>query len=165
MLYKVLVPIALILLFGGLPAAVPPSVSSQTEFTLVGEWIVRSSPINGETTSRLGNTLGFPERDMFFSQTTDNLKEGIVLREDVGVNVEPLGVWRIMGNQFSATFQLWCDASPTCGTIVMRGEFTREDRIRGTMAAFFDQADPTRPTGFDTWRFSFVGNRVGGSEQ
>src|SRR5687767_5781443 len=81
--------------------------SLQSEFSLAGEWIVKSSPINGQTSSPRGLTLGFPDRDMLFEQQGD-LRTGIVLREDVGQNVHPLGVWRVTGDQFSTTFQLWC---------------------------------------------------------
>lgn len=142
----------------------PTGVTAQTERTLAGEWIVRSSPIDGKMASPKGITLGFPERDMVFEQQGD-LRTGVVLREDVGQNVKPLGVWRVMGDDFSTTFQLWCpDTSGPCGSIVMRGTFVRDDKISGTMTAFFDQEDASTPTGFDTWTFSFVGNRVGGSQ-
>ncbi len=147
-----------ILLFGGLSFA--PRATAQNEHTLVGEWIVTSTPINGETTSRQGNTLGFPERDMFFEQNGD-IRTGVVDREDAGTNVKPLGVWRVDGDRLSATFQLWCpDANGPCGSIVMRGKFTDDDHIRGTMAAFFDVPDDFFPTGYDTWTFSFRGERV-----
>ncbi|HWP43024.1 MAG TPA: hypothetical protein VNO14_07305 [Blastocatellia bacterium] len=149
-----------VLLF--MPAAAAPEASMQGEFTLAGEWNVTSSPINNETFSRMGNTLGFPVRHMIFEQQGD-LHTAFVAREDVGTNVNPLGVWRVNGTRFSATFQLWCpNAGVPCGSVVMRGEFTREDRIRGTMTAFFDEADPSRPTGYDTWTFSFRGDRIGG---
>ena len=139
-----------------------PHVVAQGEFTLDGEWIVRSSPINGQLTSPKGTTLGFPDRDMVFDQQGD-LRTGVVLREDVGQNVRPLGVWRVMGDQFSATFQLWCpDANGPCGSIIMRGRFVRSDKISGTMTAFFDQPDDRTPTGYDTWTFAFVGNLVAG---
>lgn len=137
-----------------------PNSAVQTEFTLDGEWIVRSSPINGQMTSPKGLTLGFPDRDMLFEQQ-DDLRTGVVLREDVGQNVKPLGVWRVMGDEFSATFQLWCpDSNGPCGSIVMRGRFVRDDKINGSMTAFFDQPDENTPTGFDSWTFSFAGNRV-----
>ncbi|HSF23904.1 MAG TPA: hypothetical protein VLE20_06730 [Blastocatellia bacterium] len=141
-------------------SAINPKASAQSERTLAGEWIVTSSPINGEVTSPRGNTLGFPERDMVFEQDGE-LRIGTVLREDAGPNVRPLGVWRLNGNSFSTTFQLWCpNSSGPCGSIVMRGEFVRDDRIRGTMTAFFDVPDPNSPTGFDMWTFSFRGDRV-----
>jgi hypothetical protein len=141
---------------------------TQSDFTLSGEWIVRSSPINGQMSSPKGVTLGFPDRDMVFAQEGD-LRTGVVLREDVGHDVRPLGVWRIAGDQLSATFQLWCpDADGPCGSIVMRGQFIRDDKISGTMTAFFDVVDDSTPTGYDTWTFSFAGNRVapsgGGSD-
>jgi len=139
------------------------TAASQSERTLSGEWIVLSSPINGSIGSPKGTTLGFPDRDMVFAQQGD-LRTGVVLREDVGQNVRPLGVWRVTGDQFSATFQLWCpDPDGPCGSIVMRGQFVRDDKISGTMTAFFDQPDNSTPTGYDTWTFSFVGNRVAGS--
>ncbi|MFY9610764.1 MAG: hypothetical protein WAU45_19400 [Blastocatellia bacterium] len=140
--------------------AVNPKARVQSERTLAGEWIVTSSPINGELFSPRGNTLGFPERDMVFEQDGE-IRTGLVLREDAGPNVRPLGVWRVDGNRFSTTFQLWCpNSGGPCGSIVMRGEFVRDDRIRGTMTAFFDVADPNSPIGFDTWTFSFRGDRV-----
>ena len=83
------------------------TASTQSGRTLSGEWIVVSSPINGSMGSPKGTTLGFPDRDMVFDQQGD-LRTGVVLREDVGQNVKPLGDWRVMGDQFSATFQLWC---------------------------------------------------------
>jgi hypothetical protein len=141
-------------------ATLKPGPLLQDQPTLAGEWIVTSSPINNEVISRMGNGLGFPDRHMVFEQQGE-LRTGVVLREDVGVAVNPLGVWRMDGTRFSTTFQLWCpDSSQPCGSIVMRGEFTREDRIRGTMTAFFDEKDETRPTGYDTWTFSFRGERL-----
>jgi len=154
--------IALSVIVFGLTAAFGflPRARTQSERTLAGEWLVTSSPINGEVASPRGNTLGFPGRDMLFQQVGD-LRTGVVLREDVGHDISPLGVWRVNGDRFSATFQLWCpDSNGPCGSIVMRGEFVRDDRIRGTMAAFFDVEDPNQPTGFDTWAFSFRGDRV-----
>ena len=138
------------------------TTSMQGDRSLAGEWIVTSTPINGQMTSPKGLTLGFPDRDMVFEQQGD-LRIGVVLREDVGQNVRPLGVWRVTGDQFSTTFQLWCpDADGPCGSIVMRGQFVRDDKISGTMTAFFDVLDDNTPTGYDTWTFSFVGNRVAG---
>jgi hypothetical protein len=140
-----------------------PGARMQSVRSLAGEWIVTSSAINGQTTSPKGISLGFPDRDMVFAQQGD-LRTGVVLREDVGPNVRPLGVWRVSGDQFSATFQLWCpDADGPCGSIVMRGQFVRDDKINGTMTAFFDVPDDSTPTGYDTWTFSFVGNRVAGT--
>ena len=138
-----------------------PRAAAQTEFTLAGgTWVIVSSPIDNEVVSRMGNTLGFPERHMVFSED-GGLRTGQVNREDAGPNVKPLGVWRINGNRFSATFQLWCeDANQPCGSIIMRGEFTREDRVRGTMTAFWDEKDETRPTGYDTWPMTFRGDRM-----
>jgi hypothetical protein len=152
---------ALALLLLGSTSLVPEA-SMQSERTLVGEWMVTSSPINDEIISRMGNSLGFPNRHMVFEQQGE-LRTAFVAREDVGVDVEPLGVWRINGDRFSATFQLWCpDSSRACGSVIMRGEFARDDRIRGTMTVFFDQEDQTRPTGYDTWTFSFRGDRIAG---
>ncbi|MBI3652516.1 MAG: hypothetical protein HY231_15960 [Acidobacteria bacterium] len=144
-----------------------PTAATQSARTLAGEWLVRSTPLNGETTSRLGNTLGFPDRDMFF-QENGAIRTGLVNREDAGTDVKPLGVWRINGNQFSATFQLWCpNAETPCGSVVMRGEFLSDTQIRGVMTAFFDVADSTRETGYDTWPFNFTGDRIaaGGQSQ
>lgn len=132
----------------------------QIDNTLAGEWLVTSSPINGQNASPKGVSLGFPERDMVFEQQGD-IRTGVVLREDVGQNVKPLGVWRVNDDQFSTTFQLWCpNEDGPCGSIVMRGHFVREDKISGTMTAFFDVFDDNTPTGYDTWTFSFVGNRI-----
>jgi hypothetical protein len=136
------------------------TANMQGERSLAGEWIVTSTPINGQMTSPKGVSLGFPDRDMVFEQQGD-IRTGVVLREDVGHDVRPLGVWRVNGDQFSTTFQLWCpDADGPCGSIVMRGQFVRDDKINGTMTAFFDVFDDNTPTGSDTWTFSFVGNRV-----
>ena len=142
-------------------ASFTPKAVMQSEFTLTGEWLMISSPIDNQSFSRMGNSLGFPDRDMIFEQEGD-LRTGRVLREE-GENVRPLGVWRVSGDKFSATFQLWCpDSRGTCGTVIMRGEFLREDKVKGTMTVFFDQEDNFRPTGYDTWVFSFTGNRVPG---
>src|SRR5215467_14206694 len=130
-----------------------------TTFTLVGEWIVKSQPINGQTFSRKGNTLGFPDRDMVFSQDGD-LRTGMVLREDVGPEVRPLGVWRVEGTTLSTAFELWCpDSSGPCGSVIMRGSFSDPDTISGTMSVFFEVEDDTTPTGLDTWVFSYNGKR------
>lgn len=140
------------------------TAATQSERTLVGGWIVHSTPINGETVSRMGNSLGFPERDMTF-QEGGGIRTGFVAREDAGTNVKPLGVWRMDGNKFSATFQLWCpNAEGSCGSVVMRGEFVSDNRIKGVMTAFFDVRDESRPTGFDTWPFNFTGDRVSGGQ-
>ncbi|MFL6276185.1 MAG: hypothetical protein ACJ74G_13435 [Blastocatellia bacterium] len=140
-------------------AIAAPQAGAQTERTLAGEWIMVSSPINGENFSRLGNSLGFPDRDMVFTQE-DGLRNGVVLREDVGANVRPLGSWRVMGNRFSAAFQLWCPvADGACGSVIMRGQFLSDTTVKGTMTVFFDQTDEGRPTGYDTWVFSFRGSR------
>ena len=137
------------------------TASLQGQRSLAGEWIVTSTPINGQMASPKGVTLGFPDRDMVFEEQGD-LRIGVVLREE-GLNVRPLGVWRVTGDQFSTTFQLWCpDADGPCGSIVMRGQFVRDDKISGTMTAFFNLLDERTPTGYDTWTFSFVGNRVAG---
>lgn len=128
-------------------------------FTLTGQWTVTSKAINGATYSRMGNTLGFPVRNMVFAVDGD-LRTGEVLREDEGPNVIPLGDWRVEGNYLSAAFELWCpDTSVACGSVVMRGNFSDSDTINGTMAVFFETPDPTTPTGLDTWIFSFHGVR------
>src|SRR5215831_4156361 len=153
-----IISLLMTLVWIGLSSLGAPSANLQTGFSLAGEWIMLSSPINGQVASPKGTTLGFPDRDMVFEQQGD-IRTGVVLREDVGHDVRPLGVWRVNGNQLSATFQLWCpDTSGPCGSIVMRGEFVREDKVRGTMTAFFDQPDDSRLTGLDTWTFSYVGN-------
>jgi hypothetical protein len=137
-----------------------PSVRGQTTpFTLMGEWLVKSQAINGRELSPKGNTLGFPDRDMFFTQDGD-LRTGFVVREDVGLNVKPLGVWRVEGSNFSSAFELWCpDASGPCGSVIMRGTFSDPNTISGTMSVFFEVEDDTTPTGLDTWVFSFTGTR------
>jgi len=141
-------------------ALVPPGASMQTERTLVGEWRTTWAPINNELFSRKGNTIGFPDRDMFFEQQGE-LRTGFVNREDAGPDVKPLGVWRINGNRLSATFQLWCpDTTQPCGSIVMRGEFLNGDRVRGTATVFFDEPDDKRPTGYDTLAMTFRGERL-----
>ena len=139
-----------------------PQARAQSERTLAGEWIITSSPINGELASRMGNSLGFPDRDMVFTLEGE-LRTGVVLREDVGVNVRPLGSWRVMGNRFSTAFQLWCpNTDGPCGSVIMRGQFLSDDSVKGTMTVFFDQPDEGRPTGYDTWVFSFRGSRKAG---
>jgi len=144
-----------------LTTAIPGrSVRSQSDaFTLAGEWIVKSQPINGQTVSRRGNTLGFPDRDMVFAQEGD-LRTGMVLREDIGPEVRPLGVWRVDGNNLSSAFELWCpDPSTACGSVIMRGSFSDQNTISGTMAVYFEVEDDTTPTSLDTWVFSFTGTR------
>jgi hypothetical protein len=139
--------------------AAAPQARAQSERTLAGEWIMTSTPLNGQLTSRLGISLGFPDRDMVFTQDGD-LRNGVVLREDVGSNVRPLGSWRVMGNRFSAAFQLWCpNADGPCGSVIMRGQFLSDDTVKGTMTVFFDVSDDSTPTGFDTWTFLFRGSR------
>jgi hypothetical protein len=136
--------------------------AQQRQRTLIGRWIISSAPINNEIVSRKGNSLGFPDRDMTFEQQGE-IRTCFVSREDVGRNVKPLGVWRISGDRFSATFQLWCpDDNQTCGSVVMRGVFLDDDTLKGTMTVFWDEEDDTRPTGYDTWTFSFSGKRVVG---
>lgn len=157
-----LVALAVIIFTVALASLGTPTANMQGERSLAGEWIVKSTPINGQMASPKGLSLGFPDRDMFFEQQGD-LRTGVVLREDVGQDVQPLGVWRVDGDRFSTTFQLWCpDADGPCGSIVMRGQFVRDDKINGTMTAFFNVLDDNTPTGYDTWTFSFVGNRVAG---
>ena len=157
---SIILLVCAVALFVGAPF--PSKTSAQSENSLVGEWIVTSSPIGNELISRMGNSLGFPERDMFFEED-GNIRTGLVAREDFGISARPLGVWRVDGDRFSATFQLWCpDTTQICGSIVMRGRFTQEGKIRGTMTAFFDIEDSFQPTGYDTWTFSFRGDRVGG---
>ena len=139
-----------------------PTARAQSDPTLAGEWIMVSTPLNGEVASRMGNSLGFPDRDMVFTVDGD-LRNGVVLREDVGSNVRPLGSWRVMGDRFSAAFQLWCpNADGPCGSVIMRGQFVDDDTVKGSMTVFFDTADDGRPTGYDTWVFSFRGNRKTG---
>ena len=154
---------SIILLFGAavlfVGAPFPSKTAAQSEFTLAGGWVMSSFPINNEIISRMGNSLGFPDRDMTFEQNGE-IRTGFVAREDVGHNVRPLGVWRVEGDRFSATFHLWCpEANQPCGSIIMRGKFTGVDKVRGTMTAFFDVEDSFRPTGYDTWTFSFRGER------
>jgi hypothetical protein len=154
--YIALLTAAILTLATGLVPQVPAQTGEQT---LAGEWIMTSSPINGELASRQGSSLGFPDRDMVFEQQGD-LRTGVVLREDAGPNVKPLGAWRVMDDRFSASFQLWCpESDKPCGSVIMRGRFISDDRVRGTMTVFFDQKDDTRPTGYDTWVFSFRGSR------
>lgn len=144
--------------------APPPRATAQSERILIGEWWTRWSPIDGQLFSRKGNTLGFPDRDMFFTKQGDlrsDLRICFVNREDQGPDVKPLGVWRTNGNRVSATFQLWCpDDTQPCGSIIMRGEILGSDRMRGTATAFFDEADEQRPTGYDTFPMSFRGDLV-----
>jgi hypothetical protein len=132
---------------------------SQTEFTMNGVWDMTFSAVNGELISRQGNTLGFPDREMTFEEQGD-FKLARVTRGELGRNVIPLGVWRINADRFSATFQLWCpEADNPCGSVIMRGRFVDENKVKGTSVVYFDEADPNRPTGFDTWPNAFRGNR------
>ncbi len=160
---RFIIPLAAIFVFVS-GSVITPKAMMQSGHTLVGEWIMKSTPIDGVTASRLGNSLGFPDRDMVFTED-GSLRDGVVLREDQGPDVRPLGTWRLMGERFSATFQLWCpDSNGPCGSVIMRGKFLDEDSVKGTMTVFFDVGDSTRPTGYDTWVFSFRGNRkTGGS--
>jgi hypothetical protein len=126
-------------------------------FTLVGQWTVTSTPIGGRTVSNEGNTLGFPVRDMVFAQD-GTLNTGMVLRDDIGPNVKPLGVWRVDGANLSCAFELWCpEAQTICGSVVMRGTFQDSNNIKGTMTVFFTTAAPSTPTGLDTWVFAYTG--------
>jgi hypothetical protein len=127
-------------------------------FTLVGSWTVDSTPIDGKVESNKGNTLGFPVRPMIFAQD-GSLNTGMVLREDEGPNVKPLGVWRVDGSNLSCAFELWCPTAPPCGSVVVRGAFQDANTIKGTMTVFFDTPDDTTPTGLDTWVFAFHGTR------
>jgi len=156
-----LVALAVIVLALGAASVGTPTARTQGAFSLAGEWLVVSKPINGQMSSPKGVTLGFPDRDMVFEEQGD-IRIGVVLREE-GLTIRPLGVWRVTGDQFSTTFQLWCpDADGPCGSIVMRGQFVSENKISGTMTAFFSVFDDNTPTGYDTWTFSFVGNRIAG---
>src|SRR5256714_10008767 len=135
----------LILCAAFLLVAAPPT-RAQNERTLAGEWIMVSSPINGENFSRLGNSLGFPDRDMVFSQEGE-LRNGVVLREDVGANVRPLGSWRGVGNRFSAAFQLWGpNTEGTCGSGINRGQFFSAGTGQSPMTAFLHQPPGGSPT-------------------
>src|SRR5262249_35135036 len=108
------------LLFG---ASFGRKASAQSDSTLAGEWILSFTPINGQFTSKFGNTLGFADRDITFNQD-GSLLTAIVDREDLGPSVKPLGDWRVLGENFSATFELWCpDPSTVCGTVTLRGSF------------------------------------------
>jgi len=136
--------------------------AAQSPSTLTGEWILTFSPINGQLQSRLGNTLGFADRDVTFNQD-GSLLTAIVHREDLDPSVKPLGDWRVFGDNFSATFQLWCpDPASVCGTVTVRGSFVNDNRINGTATAFFEEQDDTTPTGQDTWTMAFTGRRVAG---
>src|SRR6478672_5167196 len=121
--FSLVLVLTVAILFATATSARTPGQQSDA-FTLVGEWIVRSQPINGQTISRKGNTLGFPDRDMVFTQD-GNLRTGMVLREDIGPEVRPLGVWRVQGINLSTAFELWCpDSSGPCGSVIMRGSFS-----------------------------------------
>jgi hypothetical protein len=135
---------------------------AQSNFTLAGEWILSFSPINGQIQSKFGNTLGFADRDITFNQV-GGLFTAIVDREDLGPSVKPMGDWRVSGDTFSATFELWCpDPASVCGTVTLRGSFSNTSRINGTATVFFEQQDPTTPTGLDTWTMAFTGRQVSG---
>jgi len=148
-----------VLIFG---ASIGRKAVAQSDFTLAGEWILSFSPINGQLTSKFGNTLGFADRDITFNQDS-SLFTAIVDREDLGPSVKPLGDWRVSGDNFSATFELWCpDPASVCGTVTLRGSFVNNTKINGTATVFFEQDDPTTPTGLDTWTMQFTGRQVAG---
>ena len=143
-------------------ASPPKTLMQSSERTLKGEWVLTFSPIDGQVASRKGNSLGFADRHIEFDEQ-NGLRTSIVTREDVNPNLHPLGVWRISGDDFSTTFQLYClTPGLACGTVTLRGRFTDTDKIRGTAAVFFEQEDETRPTGLDTWTMSFRGLRTSG---
>ena len=100
----------IILLFVFAQSSIPTAEMQTTEFTLAGEWIVTSTPINGEAFSRKGNTLGFPEREMHFTEQ-DGIRTGFVDREDVGTSVNPL--CRSISRACATTaWPRWCARSP-----------------------------------------------------
>jgi hypothetical protein len=102
----------------------------------------------------------------FFAMMMIVAASALSVRQVSGQSARTLtGGWRIDGDKFSATFQLWCpNADAPCGSVVMRGEFVNDNRIKGVMTAFFDERDESRPTGFDTWPFNFTGDRVSGGQ-
>jgi hypothetical protein len=160
MLRIVAVVAGVALLFG---ASFGRNASAQSDFTLAGEWILSFSPINGQLQSKFGNTLGFADRDITFNQD-GSLLTAIVDREDLGPSVKPLGDWRVAADSFSATFELWCpDPGSVCGTVTLRGSFVNNTKINGTATAFFEQEDPSTPTGLDTWTMQFTGRQIAGA--
>ncbi len=143
-------------------ASAPTSLTQTTGRTLKGEWVLSFSPIDNQLVSRKGNSLGFADRHIEFDEQ-GGLLTAIVTREDIDPGLHPLGVWRISGDDLSATFQLYClTPGLACGTVTLRGRFTDVDKIRGTATVFFEQEDETRPTGLDTWTMSFRGLRTSG---
>jgi len=158
---SILVLAAAVLITGGAASGSKRPAQSAGQ-TLVGDWILSFSPINGQNFSRLGNTLGFADRDIAFD-AQGGLQTAVVTREDLNTSLHPLGAWRVMGDQFSATFELWCEgATAPCGTVTLRGSFTDVGKVKGTATVFFEQDDSTTPTGLDTWTMAFRGNQAAG---
>ncbi|PYP88722.1 MAG: hypothetical protein DMF61_05935 [Blastocatellia bacterium AA13] len=154
-----LITIASLILCNAVPST---GFTQSTEKTLKGEWALSFSPIDGQLLSRKGNSLGFSDRHIQFDEE-QGLRTSIVTREDIDPTLHPLGDWRINGDSFSATFQLYCITPDlACGTVTLRGRFTDIDKIRGTATVFFEQEDTSTPTGLDTWTMSFRGLRTSG---
>lgn len=126
-----------------------PRASADAPLTMKGMWnidfIVPDSP--------KGNRFGIPHRHDF-----DFREENGVCRvyslDDFDVRVP--GTWRVSGDQFSATFELYC-INATCGTILMRGAFDSRTQISGQAIIFWDSPDNTTPTGYDTVSGTFTG--------
>ncbi|HYP27047.1 MAG TPA: hypothetical protein VE262_10050 [Blastocatellia bacterium] len=105
-----------------------------------------------------GNRFEQPHRHRFtFSDI--NGQRTTVAREVQNLRVP--GVWRPSGEEFSATFEFTCGAGVTCGSIVLRGKLDSETRMSGRLIIFWDSPDSSTPTGLDTVRGTFTGEKCG----
>jgi hypothetical protein len=103
-----------------------------------------------------GNVFDQPHRHRFtFSEI--NGQRTTVAREVQNIRVP--GVWRPSGQEFSASFEFTCGAGVTCGTIVLRGKLDSETRMSGRLIIFWDSPDDRNPTGLDTVRGTFSGEK------
>ncbi len=136
--------------FGSL--GIQPRAHGDAATTLEGMWdinfLVSDSP--------KGNRFGIPHRHNF--EFREGNGECTVYSHD-DFNILVPGVWRISGNDFSATFELYC-INAMCGTIILRGSLDSETRMSGRAIIFWDSPDSTTPTGYDTVRGTFTGERL-----
>jgi hypothetical protein len=76
---------------------------------------------------------------------------------DDGTTVQ--GVWRQQGKNFSLTFEMPCNESEPCATIVLRGRMTSNTEMSGQTILIMDVRDRDNAAGFDTVNGSFHGFR------
>lgn len=124
---------------------------------LLGVWAIN---FVAPEISPKGNRFDQPHRHRFtFSDI--NGQRTTVAREIQNLRVP--GVWRPVGEEFSATFEFTCGTGVTCGTIVLRGKLDSETRLSGRLVIFWDSPDDRTPTGLDTVRGTFTGEKCGGN--